>query len=429
VTLQMENQKSGAAAFENPAKNPYAPPRPYAPGTRKIKVLLISHTCQSRTEGQPKAHALASLPDIDLHLLTPKRWMHYGKWRDAEAPLSPKFQTTIAPVRFGWAGPAQYFLHYYPSLPRLLKTFQPDIIDLWEEPWGLVSAHACRLRNKLLPQAKIISETEQNINKVLPFPFEGFRRYTLRHADYAVGRNREAIDVIRSKGYAGPAEVVPNAVDTTLFRPLDRAQCRAEIGRQIAAIENQKSSTATAIENAFLIGYAGRLVEEKGLMDALDALPNSPPQAHLLLLGSGPQQEALRQRAAELHLESRVHFLPARPLEQLAAFMNALDVFILPSRTTARWKEQFGRVIIEAHACGTPVIGSDSGAIPDVIADAGLVVPEKNLQAAAEAICKLAVAPELARQLGLKGMENARNYFTWQRVAERMATIYQAVMN
>ncbi len=394
---------------------PYAFSRPYVPSTRKIKVLLISHTCQSRTEGQPKAHALARLPDIDLHLLTPKRWMHYGKWREAEPPLDAKFQTTIAPVRFAWAGPAQYFLHYYPGLGGVLKTFRPDVIDLWEEPWGLVSAHACRLRNKLLPSAKIVSETEQNINKVLPFPFEGFRRYTLQQADYAVGRNRESIEVIRAKGYAGPAEVVPNAVDMKLFRPLDRVQCRAELGLPLPAGE-------------FLAGYAGRLVEEKGLMDLLEALPLSPGHVHLILLGSGPQEADLRRRAGELKVEPRVHFLPARPLEQLPAFMNALDVFVLPSRTTARWKEQFGRVIIEAHACGTPVIGADSGAIADVVADAGLVVPEKNPQALADALSKLAGDPALARTLGQRGLQNAGDYFTWDRVAERMAGIYQAAM-
>lgn len=420
MTLQIDNQKSGPVTAN---ENPYAPPRPYTPGTRKIKVLLVSHTCQSPTEGQPKAHALAQLPDIDLHLLTPKRWMHYGQCREAEPPLDPKFQTTIAPVRFPWFGPAQYFLHYYPSLAKVLKTFQPDIIDLWEEPWGLVSAHTCRLRKKFAPRAKIISETEQNINKNLPFPFEGFRKYTLENADYVVGRNSESVEVVRSKGYKGPAEVVPNAVDTALFRPLGREACRMEL---VAALGLETRNLKP--ETLFLAGYAGRLVEEKGLMDLLDALPLSPPNVHVLLLGSGPQESALRARAAELKLESRVHFLPSRPLTELPAIFNALDVFVLPSRTTQRWKEQFGRVIIEAHACGTPVIGSSSGAIPDVIADAGIVVPEKNAPALAAALAKLAADPALAHRLGSAGMHNAQSLFTWHRVAERMASIYQAAM-
>ena len=114
-----------------------------------------------------------------------------------------------------------------------------------------------------------------------------------------------------------------------------------------------------------MVGYVGRLVEEKGLADAVDALLRCPPAVRLVLVGAGPYQSALQARIARLQLLDRVVFLAKRPLEQLPPLMNALDVLLLPSRTTSRWKEQFGRVIIEAHACGIPVIGSDSGAIPE----------------------------------------------------------------
>ena len=123
-------------------------------------MLLISHTCQSRREGQEKAHALARCPDVELHLLVPQRWKHYGQWREAEPPMDAAFQYTIAPVRFPWLFGAQCFLHHYPRLPQILQSFRPDIIDLWEEPWSYVSAHACKWRNRLLPQCRIVAETE-----------------------------------------------------------------------------------------------------------------------------------------------------------------------------------------------------------------------------------------------------------------------------
>ncbi len=107
--------------------------------------------------------------------------------------------------------------------------------------------------------------------------------------------------------------------------------------------------------------------------------------------------------------------------------MNALNVFVLPSLTTARWKEQFGRVLIEAAACGTPCIGTNSGAIPDVIGDSGLVVPEHDPRALAEAIMALHNDRDLAQRMGRVGQQNALAYFTWQRVAQRMSSIYQAV--
>ncbi len=104
--------------------------------------------------------------------------------------------------------------------------------------------------------------------------------------------------------------------------------------------------------------------------------------------------------------------------------MSALDVLVLASRTTKSWKEQFGRVIIEAHACQTPVIGSNSGAIPSVIGEAGIVVPERNSAALGAAITKLAANPRLARQMGETGRERAVQHYSWQGVADQMAQIY-----
>ncbi len=378
---------------------------------RPLRVLLISHTCQSPLEGQPKAQLLGAMKDIELRVLLPDRWRHYGKWRGASVIANPTFQASIGKVRFPWVGPAQFYLHYYPDLARILTDFKPDVIDLWEEPWSLVSAHTVRLRNRLLPSAKLISETEQNIDKHLPFPFENFRSYSLRQADFAVGRNAESIEIIRRKGFTGPSQVVPNAVDAELFCPMDRNTCRAAIGAQ-----------------DFVAGYVGRLVEEKGLMDAIDALPLCQRQVNLLFVGDGDFKPALEQRAQALGLTSRVRFLPGRPLSELPPLMNAIDVLLLPSRTTPRWKEQFGRVIIEAHACGTPVIGSNSGAIPEVIENGGLVFPEKDPKALANAINLLASSPEKCRSMGLAGRAQVEQKYTWQRVAEQMADIYRNVV-
>src|SRR4051794_33263189 len=112
-----------------------------------MKVLLISHTCASRAEGQPKARLLARQPDLQLRVIVPDRWYHYGQWRPAESPSPADFDLSIERIRWPWMGPAQWYLHWYPRLKKILREFQPDIIDLWEEPWGLVSAHTCRLRN------------------------------------------------------------------------------------------------------------------------------------------------------------------------------------------------------------------------------------------------------------------------------------------
>jgi glycosyltransferase involved in cell wall biosynthesis len=376
---------------------------------RPMRVLLISHTCQSKREGQPKAEQLGRMPGVELRVLSPDRWKMYGRWTPADAPQpgTSSFRYHVGRVSLPSAGPAQCYLHWYPGLRELLEEFKPHIIDLWEEPWGLVSAHTCWLRNRIVPTAKVISETEQNIEKRLPFPFERFRAYTLRNADFVVGRNTEAIEIVRRKGYRGPAQVVPNGVDAELFRPMDREKCRRELNL-----------------GGFVVGYVGRLVEEKGLDDLLDALARLPEQVNLVIAGGGPIEEALKRRAATMAISHRVRFLGSRPLHELPAIMNAFDVLAVPSRTTPRWKEQFGRVIIEAHACAIPVIGSSSGAIPEVVGEAGLIVRERDRDALARAVHKLASAPELVRKMGDLGKRAVAANFTWECVARRMHEIY-----
>jgi glycosyltransferase involved in cell wall biosynthesis len=373
----------------------------------RLRVLLISHTCQSRTEGQPKAQCLAQMPDIDLQVLVPDRWRQDGKWLAAQPPTGNALALKIEKVVWPWSGPAQNYLHWYPGLRKTLAQFRPHIIDLWEEPWGLVSAQTCWLRNRYSPATKILTESEQNIDRCLPLPFERMRSYTLANADFAVGRSAGAVEVLRAKGYRGPAEIVPNAVDAEHFHPMDREQCRRELGL-----------------SGFVAGYVGRMVPRKGLMDVLEALPWCNAEVNLLFVGSGEDQAVLEARARELGVQSRVRFLGDRPTAALPAIMNALDVLLLPSRTVPTWKEQFGRVIIEAHACATPVIGSDSGAIPEVIGKAGLVFPEGDARLLAAAIERLRAAPAECRHLGELGRQRVEERFTWQRVAEQMRDIY-----
>lgn len=378
-----------------------------------MKVLLISHTCQSRTEGQPKAVELARL-GVDLRVVVPRRWKHYGRWRFPERPVEGAgFGLLPLSTRLSWCGPAQSYLHFYPGLGRVMREFAPDIIDLWEEPWSAVSSQACLLRERVCSGAALVSETEQNIDKTLLPPFEPMRSFVLKRADWVVGRNTQALDIVRRKGFAGQARVVPNAVDADTFRPLaesERAGRRRELGWR---------------EDEFVAGYVGRLVEEKGLADFVEAVALSQPRVRAVLVGEGPFEAALRAQIARLGLDRRVEILPARSPQKLAPLMGALDVLVLPSRTTARWKEQFGRVLIEAGACGVPVLGSDSGAIPDVVGGGGRVFPEGNAPELARHLDELSLHPGQARALGLAGMQAVEERYTWTRVAESMLAIYR----
>ena len=372
-----------------------------------MKVLLIAHTCQVRAEGQQRAQRLGALPGIDLRVLVPDRWLEYDKWRMPEPPENPSYEFQVGKLRLAWSGPAQWYFQHYPGLAKTLRSFKPDIIDLWEEPWGLVSAHACWLRDRILPSAKIVSETETNTNRLHPFPFPTLRRYTMRHADFAVTRQMDGIEVLRAYGYKGPAKIVGNGVDAEVFRPMDREACRRALGVK-----------------GFVLGYVGRILESKGLTDAVEAVALCPADVNLIFVGSGIFQPELERRIAELGLGARVKFFPHRRMEELPEAMNAMDVLLLVSRTTRNTREQFGRVIIEAHACGTPVIGSECGGIPEVVGEGGLIVPESNPAALAGAIQKLRTDRGLTRELGRLGKKQVGERYTWERIAEQMRDIY-----
>ncbi len=374
---------------------------------KSLKILLIAHSCQVRHEGQQKAQRLGALEGIDLRVMVPDRWYEYGKWRETQWPERPSYSFQQETVRWPWTGPAQWYLHYYPNLARTLRTFRPDVIDIWEEPWGLVSVHTCWLRSRLLPAAKVVSETEANIDRQHPFPFNKFRQYTLKQADFAVSRNREGVEVLRANGYGGDAQVVGNGVDAELFRPMDRPACKHALGLE-----------------GFVAGYVGRLIEAKGLMDIIEAAALGPAELTLLFVGSGDFQEALERRALELGIAGRVRFMSPRAMHELPEVMNALDVLLLVSRTTRTWKEQFGRVIIEAHGCETPVIGSESGGIPEVVGDGGMIVPEESPTQIAEALIYLSSNPDAARTMGHRGRRQVEARYTWERLAEQMRDIY-----
>ena len=232
----------------------------------------------------------------------------------------------------------------------------------------------------------------------------------MRNASFAIGRNAEAIENLRRKGYRGKADVVPNGVDTDLFRPMDRCACQQKFGFE-----------------GFIIGYAGRMVPEKGLMDLIEALPQCAPDVQVAFIGDGDFKPNLARRAEELGLGGRVHWLKQVAPQELPEIMNALDVLALPSHTTPRWKEQFGRVLVEAMACGIPVIGSTSGAIPEVIGGAGLVFQEGNVSELSKAIATLRDHPEIAASFGKAGRNRVLEWSSWEQVAERMAGIYREV--
>jgi glycosyltransferase involved in cell wall biosynthesis len=365
---------------------------------------MVGHQFQVAAEGQAKARALARLGDLEILTLAPERYREAEtRWRFASLPMDPRFLFRIERVRMAWSGPGKWYLQWYPDAERTVADFQPDVIDLWEEPWGLLSAQFCGIRNRVCPKAALVSETEQNISRVLPPPFEWFRRRTFQKADYLIGRSVEAVDVARQKGYQGPAQVVGNGVDLELFSPSPHRQSQARFGMDA---------------EAFHVGYAGRLVPEKGVLDLLEALSGLPAEYHLWMSGSGVLEPQLQQHP-------RVRCLGSLSRSDLAKFFSAIDVLVLPSRTTPTWKEQFGRVLIEAQACGAPVIASRSGSMPGVLGSSALVFEEGSVSELQNLLRKLRQEPALRLELAEAGKARVEAFYSWDAIAHQMRGVYR----
>ncbi|HLC29580.1 MAG TPA: glycosyltransferase, partial [Dehalococcoidia bacterium] len=185
-------------------------------------------------------------------------------------------------------------------------------------------------------------------------------------------------------------------------------------------------------DRPFRIGFVGRLVEEKGLLVILRAVAGLPGPWELRLVGDGPLRSVLETEAATLGIRERVRFLGGVPSGEVAAQLQELDVLVNPSLTWRRgktlWKEQFGRSLVEAMACGVPVIGSDSGEIPNVVGDAGIIVPEGDSAALREQLQRLSESPALRRDLAQRGRQRVLEHYTQQRIARQTYACYAQLM-
>ncbi|WP_439625473.1 glycosyltransferase [Gemmata sp.] len=204
-------------------------------------------------------------------------------------------------------------------------------------------------------------------------------------------------------------------MDTTAFRP------------DAAAAAAVRASLGWADPGPPVVGYLGRFVAEKGvrlLAAALD-LVRSPWRA--LFVGGGPLESELRAWAARHPDRARV--VTGVPHAGVPAYLNAMDVLAAPSQTTPRWKEQLGRMLIEAMACGVPVAGSDSGEIPFVIGDAGVVLPEADSLAWAAGLGALLEGPARRADLARAGLARVHAEFTWPLIARRHLTFFDELLS
>jgi L-malate glycosyltransferase len=229
--------------------------------------------------------------------------------------------------------------------------------------------------------------------------------------------------VLKQRGYMGKNIVLPQlGVDEVLFSPAQQPDLAQSLGIK---------------SDEFVIGFVGRFVEEKGILTLIKAVTKLTGNWKLLLLGRGTLKDKIITEAKDRGISDRLIMIESVPHEQVVNYINLMDTLVLPSETNYQiktltavgWKEQFGHVLIEAMACQVPVIGSDSGEIPFVIGDAGLIFPEKDAEALKKCLQTLLDNPILAKELGHKSYQRVITNYTNKALAQKQLDFYQQLLD
>ncbi|MBI3241682.1 MAG: glycosyltransferase family 4 protein [Chloroflexi bacterium] len=312
--------------------------------------------------------------------------MTADRWQEAlfDVPPSPDENLISLPTLF--TGRNNAFL-YRANLRRILLQARPDVLHIEQEPVSLVMVQWLFAARGL--PIKITFFIWENLARRLSPLQRWIEGLTLNQAKGCIAGNTEAANLLRAKGFSGKIVVSP-----------------------ILGIDSTKShSEPRSGKGKFTVGFVGRLVREKGIRVLNEAVRGL--DARLLAVGKGPESVNGEVTGG------------VRP-EQVNDYLRQMDVLVLPSLTTPKWKEQFGRVLIEAMACGLPVIGSNSGAIPETIGDTGLIVPEGDVAALRAAIVRLKDDAKLRAELSRRGLERVKRW-SHETIAKELMGLWQSI--
>jgi glycosyltransferase involved in cell wall biosynthesis len=345
------------------------------------RLLVVSHP--NVVPGNQAVYLALVRRGWDVVGIVPERWKDAYHPDGFRARALPGLEDRLRFLPVAVAGEPQR--HFYLANPRrLIRELRPGIAFIEQEPFAIPSLQwGWFLHRMAIPFGL---QADENLDRPFPWPAKVIRRWLLPRATWIAARSPTALRVNRAWGARGRMHVVPHTVPE--WEPVERRG-----------------------DPVFTVGFAGRLVPEKGVDDLLDAVRRLHGPIRLLVVGDGPLADEIeRARLANGRVEVRRRVSNDRVREEGYAEM---DVVAVPSRTTRTWAEQFGRVLVEAMLCGRPVVGYDSGEIGWVIrtAGGGRVVPEGDVEALARELATLQAAPAERAELAARGRAGAARHF------------------
>lgn len=379
-----------------------------------MRLLTISYGFLLQRAYQWKAVELSARCDR-LLAIVPERWKEL--WSDRTLTCEPGPLDRVDHLQVPLRLKIDKHFALLPSgrLRTVLRDFQPDVVEFDNEPFNLGSAQLVYAVGRHAPEARVFLHAAQNLLKRYPPPFHWTERYVFRRCAGVFARSEAAERVLVTRGLpARKIHRMGHGVSLREFAPAARRQLDATAG-----------TTGPTAGTTRPVLYVGALTRQKGVDVLLRACALSRRFQRLVVAGDGPERPELEASARDLGLARRCEFRGSVGHDELLELYGSAACLVLPARTTPTLVEQFGRVLIEAMAAGCPVIASDSGNVPTVVGDAGLVVPEEDAGALAAAMDRVLDDSALRRDLQGRGLERVRREYEWSVVADRMMEIFR----
>ena len=381
-----------------------------------MRILITWHAAVEPS--YRKLFSELALQGAEIKLIVPSEWAEGGRLVAFQHDKSDRYD--ILPLNTIFTNRIRAF--FYPDVRKLYKEisdFEPDIIHIMEEPFSFAAVEFMLLAKHAAPKSKIALFSFENIDFLQRFPYSRAQSFNLKNSDAIVVVPEEGINLWKDRGFKKHIVHIPIGIDTDLFRKVSGDI----IPEPIKDIQRN---------GAFKIGYVGRVIKEKGvdtLIEAVSRLKKKGKYCFLYIVGNGDYKDVLAVKSEENSIKEYVKFIPALKQEDLPGFYSVIDALVLPSNTTPGWKEQFGRVIVEAMACEVPVIGSSSGEIPNVIGDVGLVFPEGDVTVLADCIEKLMEDENLRKEYAMRGKKRAVKNYSWKAIAKDYIGMYEGLIS
>jgi glycosyltransferase involved in cell wall biosynthesis len=313
-------------------------------------------------------------------------------------------------------------LFHFPDIGFVLEQRKPKIILIESDPVSLMAVRLGRLCKKEgipllclscenLPFDILPTLKRRGLTSLFPSIMKKyFHINAKKYVDTVFTISDDGTDIFKSKGYNHVTKT-PLGFDPAVF----------------FKNEEQRIKIRTKLEVKYqVIAFFGRLVEEKGVHILIKALSKiSHLDWHFMIDRfsdvKSPYYHTIEELITSLNLSSRIIFIDADHFE-IANYMNAADIVVIPSLSASNWKEQYGRVAPESMACGKLVIASNTGALPELIGDCGIKVEEGNVDQLASVLSNSLTAPMGYKNLADRAMVRAQSLFSIHTQAEIYST-------